>query len=91
MGWPEVQALFAALPTVLADEATVAVYGPFNRGGAYTSDSNRDFDASLRARDPRSGIRDFEAVNALADTVGLRLVTDVAMPANNAMLVWRRI
>lgn len=91
MGWPEVQALFAALPTVLTDEATVAAYGPFNRGGAYTSDSNRDFDASLRARDPRSGIRDFEAVNALADTVGLRLVADVGMPANNAMLVWRRI
>lgn len=91
MGWPEVQALFAALPTVLADEATVAVYGPFNRDGAYTSDSNRDFDASLRARDPCSGIRDFEAVNALADTAGLRLVADVGMPANNAMLVWRRI
>lgn len=91
MGWPEVQALFAALPTVLAEQATVVVYGPFNRDGAYTSDSNRDFDASLRARDARSGIRDFEAVNALADAVGLRLVADVAMPANNAMLVCRRI
>lgn len=91
MGWPEVQALFAALPTVLADEATVAVYGPFNEDGAYTSDSNRDFDDSLKARDPRSGIRDFEAVNALADAVGLRLVADVAMPANNRMLLWRRV
>ncbi|GAA4781559.1 DUF938 domain-containing protein [Lysobacter hankyongensis] len=90
MGWTEVQALFAALPTVLADEATVVVYGPFNRGGAYTSDSNRDFDGSLKARDPRSGIRDFEAVNALAAAAGLRLIADVAMPANNAMLVWRR-
>lgn len=91
MGWPEVQALFAALPSVLADNATVAVYGPFNRDGAYTSDSNRDFDGWLKARDPRSGIRDFEAVNALAEAGGLRLVADVAMPANNAMLVWRRV
>jgi cyclopropane fatty-acyl-phospholipid synthase-like methyltransferase len=91
MGWPEVQALFAALPSVLADDAIVAVYGPFNEDRAYTSDSNRDFDASLKARDPRSGIRDFEAVNALADAVGLRLVADRAMPANNRMLVWRRV
>jgi Protein of unknown function (DUF938) len=90
MGWPEVQALFAALPTVLADDATVAVYGPFNEGGEYTSDSNRDFDGWLKARDPRSAIRDVEAVHALADAIGLRAVADVAMPANNRMLVWRR-
>lgn len=89
MGWPEVQALFASLPALLADDASVAVYGPFNRHGAFTSESNRDFDDSLKARDARSGIRDFEAVNALAEDIGLRLIADVAMPANNAMLVWR--
>lgn len=90
MGWPEVQALFAALPDALEDEATVAIYGPFNREGTYTSDSNREFDAWLKARDPRSGIRDLEAVNLLADAGGLRLVADVEMPANNRMLIWRR-
>lgn len=90
MGWPEVEALFASLPTVLADDATVAMYGPFNVGGAFTSESNREFDGWLRARDARSGIRDFEAVDALAETVGLRLIADIAMPANNRMLVWRR-
>ena len=90
MGWPEVQALFAALPTLLSDDAVVAVYGPFNYGGGFTSDSNRDFDANLKARDPRSGIRDFEAVNALADAIGLCSIADIAMPANNRMLVWRR-
>ncbi len=90
MGWPEVQALFAALPTLLSDDAVVAVYGPFNYGGGFTSDSNREFDANLKARDPRSGIRDFEAVNALAEAIGLRLIADIAMPANNRMLVWRR-
>ena len=91
MGWPEVEALFAGLDAVLEEgHAVVAVYGPFNRGGAYTSDSNRAFDGWLKARDPRSGIRDFEAVDALARAAGLQLVTDAAMPANNALLAWRR-
>lgn len=90
MGWPEVEAFFAGLPALLADDALLAVYGPFNRDGAFSSDSNREFDASLKARDPRSGIRDFEAVNALAETIGLRMIADIAMPANNRMLVWRR-
>ncbi len=85
-----IQALFAALPDVLEAEASVAVYGPFNLGGTYTSDSNREFDAWLKARDPRSGIRDLEAVDALASAVGLHLVEDAAMPANNRMLIWRR-
>ena len=90
MGWPEVEALFASLSTVLADDAVVAVYGPFNVGGMFTSESNREFDGWLKARDPRSGIRDFEAVDALARGIGLRLVADRVMPANNRMLVWQR-
>jgi SAM-dependent methyltransferase len=90
MGWPEVQALFAGLPSVFAENALLAIYGPFNYSGAFTSDSNRDFDTSLKERDPRSGIRDYEAVNALAEGIGLDLIADIAMPANNRMLVWRR-
>ncbi len=90
MGWAEVQALFAGLDQVLARQATLVVYGPFNYGNAFSSDSNRAFDASLRARDARMGIRDFEAVEALARATGFALVDDVAMPANNRCLVWRR-
>jgi hypothetical protein len=90
MGWPEVQALFAGLATVLTEDAVLAVYGPFNEDGAYTSGSNREFDGWLKARDPRSGIRDVEAVIGLADAIGLRLIADQVMPANNRMLVWRR-
>ena len=92
MGWQAVQAFFRGVGRVLADapDGTLVAYGPFNYGGAYTSDSNRDFDAWLKARDPRSGIRDFEAVDALAPAAGLRLVADVQMPANNRCLVWRR-
>jgi hypothetical protein len=90
VAWPLVEALFSGLDAALAEDATVAVYGPFNYRGAYTSDSNREFDTWLQVRDPRSGIRDFEAVDALAGAIGLRLVEDVAMPANNRTLVWRR-
>ena len=92
MGWADVEAFFRGVGRVLERERGVlAVYGPFNYSGAYTSDSNRDFDAWLRARDPRSGIRDFEAVDGLARATGLRLVEDATMPANNRCLVWQRM
>jgi cyclopropane fatty-acyl-phospholipid synthase-like methyltransferase len=90
MGWPEVQNLFANLDGVLEPQATLAVYGPFNYGGQFTSDSNRQFELWLKQRSPVSGIRDFEAVDALASSIGLRLVADHAMPANNRTLVWER-
>jgi len=90
MGWPEVQALFASLPAVMSPAALMLAYGPFNEGGRFSSQSNREFEGSLKARDPRSGIRDVEAVNALADGIGLQWVDDVAMPANNRLLIWRR-
>lgn len=89
MGWPEVERLFAALPGVLAADATLVVYGPFNVGGRFTSESNAAFDAQLRAKAPQQGLRDLEAVDALARGAGLALVADRPMPANNRCLVWR--
>lgn len=89
MGWAHVQALFAGLPAVMEPDALLAVYGPFNAGGGYTSDSNAQFDAWLKARDPRSGIRDVEAVQALAAAQGFVALGDIAMPANNRLLLWR--
>lgn len=91
MSEAEVAALFAALPAVLADDAVLAVYGPFRHGGRHTSASNAAFDASLRARDPASGVRDLEWIDRLAQDAGLRLVEDRPMPANNRGLVWRRV
>lgn len=90
MSWQAVQTLFARLPALTAPGAKLAVYGPFNYGGAYTAPSNAEFDAWLKARDPRSGIRDFEAVDALAREAGFALLADVAMPANNRCLIWQR-
>lgn len=90
MSWQEVERFFAKLPDVMTDNAMLVVYGPFNYGGRFTSDSNAAFDASLRAAVPHRGIRDFEAVDKLAQGAGLRLVNDHAMPANNRCLVWQR-
>lgn len=90
MGWDEVQAFFAKLPGVLSADARLSIYGPFHYGGRPTSTSNADFDATLKADDPRRGIRDFEAVDALAREQGFRLVEDRAMPANNRCLSWQR-
>lgn len=91
MGWPAVQALFAGLPAVLAGDALLAIYGPFKRHGQHTSDGNAAFDAQLRAQDPAMGLRDAEAVDALARQAGLRLHADLPMPANNALRIWRTV
>lgn len=90
MSWDEVRRLFAGLDKVLAEDAVLAIYGPFNYGGKYTSASNAAFDASLKRRTPHMGIRDFEAVDALARSIGFTLAEDRPMPANNRTLVWRR-
>ncbi|HVK51909.1 MAG TPA: DUF938 domain-containing protein [Pseudoxanthomonas sp.] len=91
MGWDSVQAFFRGVGQVLVPRGSLVVYGPFNYEGRYTSDSNREFDGWLKARDPQSAIRDFEAVDALAREQGLLLIDDVAMPANNRCLVWRKV
>ena len=91
MGWQEVEKCFAGIGSVLEAGGVLAIYGPFNYNGAFTSDSNARFDAWLKARDPASGVRDFEAVDALAREQGLVLQQDIAMPANNRTLIWRRM
>jgi len=90
MSWPEVQAFFRGLDRVLEGRGLLAVYGPFNYDGAYTSESNSAFDAQLRERDPASGLRDRGKVDELAAAQGLDLVADHAMPANNRLVLWQR-
>jgi cyclopropane fatty-acyl-phospholipid synthase-like methyltransferase len=89
MAWDAVRDFFRGAGETLAAGGVLCVYGPFRYRDRYTSDSNADFDAWLHARDPESGIRDFEALDALARAQDLRLTADHAMPANNQTLVWR--
>jgi len=88
MSWQQVQRMIEGIGKIETLQ-TFCLYGPFNYGGKHTSDSNARFDAMLRARDPASGLRDFEKINALAEKAGLRLEEDNAMPANNRLLVWK--
>lgn len=88
MSWPSVVAMFGGLGNILLPGAKLTLYGPFNYGGEYSSDSNARFDEWLKARDPNSGIRDFEALDKLANEQGLILHQDYAMPANNRILIW---
>ena len=91
MSWPHVESMFNAVGKVLAPGGVLAIYGPFSYGGRSSAASNAHFDAWLKARDPASGIRDFENVDALARSHGCILQRDVPMPANNRTLVWRRL
>jgi cyclopropane fatty-acyl-phospholipid synthase-like methyltransferase len=90
MTWSGVQAFVRGVAGALTAPGVLCVYGPFRFRGQHTSDSNAEFDAYLKARDPVSGIRDFEALEALARAQGLVFAADHAMPANNRTLVWRR-
>ena len=85
-----VERLFERVASLLPADGMLAVYGPFNYRGRFTSDSNAAFDAMLRAREPASGIRDFEAVDRLARQLGFASPADLALPANNRLIVWQR-
>lgn len=91
MGWDEVEQLFTGLPAATTEDARLAIYGPFNYGGRYTSESNASFDEWLQARGAHMRIRDAEAVDALAEIAGFDLIDDVAMPANNRLRIWQRL
>jgi len=87
MSWPQVERMFEGIGRIRTLQ-TFCLYGPFNYGGRHTSESNARFDAMLRGRDPASGLRDFEAIVALAGKNGMALQEDNAMPANNRLLVF---
>lgn len=89
LSWKQVERMFERLGA-LRGLNLICVYGPFSYGGKHTADSNARFDAMLRARDPLSGVRDFEAVRDLARAGGFGLREDNAMPANNRLLVFGR-
>lgn len=91
MSAAEVELFFFRIGPCLTEGGVLCVYGPFNYDGAYTSESNARFDLWLKEQNPQSAIRDFEAVDALAMEQGLSLTADHAMPANNRLLVWRKL
>ena len=90
MPWEAVLALFQQLGGLIRSGGHCLIYGPFNYAGEYTSPSNAAFDLWLKQQAPHQKIRDFEAVDALAQSAGLKLLADHAMPANNRLLCWQK-
>lgn len=88
--WEVCLALFEEGARVLEEGAPLVLYGPFAIGGVHTAPSNEAFDASLRARDPRWGVRDLDAVAQVARERGFEKERTLQMPANNLTVVFRR-
>jgi hypothetical protein len=87
--WAATEGLFAGAARLLAPGAPLYLYGPYRRAGVPTAPSNEAFDESLKARNPKWGLRHLEDVTALAEQAGFRFARLVEMPANNLSLVFR--
>jgi hypothetical protein len=88
--WEATLGLLDGAARVMPEGAPLILYGPYRRAEVPTAPSNEAFDASLKARDPRWGLRDVADVTAAALARGLAFERLVEMPANNIMLVYRR-
>ncbi|EUC13272.1 UNVERIFIED_ORG: uncharacterized protein DUF938 [Burkholderia sp. CF145] len=88
--WASAQALIGGAGRLLGAGGVLFLYGPYRRGGAHTAPTNAAFDEQLQRRNPAWGVRDMEAVVALADAAGFDADEPVEMPANNFSLVFRK-
>lgn len=89
--WAATEGLMALAGSRLATGGLLVLYGPYREAEVPLAPSNAAFDESLKARDPAWGLRDRDAVAAVAKAQGLALTRRVEMPANNLMLLFRRV
>jgi SAM-dependent methyltransferase len=89
--WDASEGLVAGAARLLAPGGLLALYGPYRRAGLPMEPGNAAFDADLRRRNPAWGLREVETVAALAATSGFGPPTIEAMPADNLMLLFRRL
>ncbi len=90
MPWGHTAVLLRRASQVLKPGGCILIYGPFHDGGVHSAASNLAFDHSLKARDPQMGVRDALEIKALAAEQGLCAEADLALPANNRILVFRK-
>jgi cyclopropane fatty-acyl-phospholipid synthase-like methyltransferase len=88
MSYAAVCRMFELVGAMLSGQGVFCLYGPFSRGGVFSTPSNEAFDASLRARNAAMGVRDLDDLESLADQNGLKLARIYSMPANNLLTVW---
>ncbi|MET1755470.1 DUF938 domain-containing protein [Novosphingobium sp. RD2P27] len=87
--WEATVGLMAGARRLLAKGAPLLLYGPYRRGDRPLETSNAAFDADLKARDPRWGLRELDDVSELAAAHDLALEATFEMPANNLIVVFR--
>ena len=90
MSFETVADMIALVSRALCAGGVFCLYGPFRIDGEFSTDSNEQFHASLRAGDPQMGIRELADVDALAEKGGLHRESLYAMPANNLAVTWRK-
>jgi SAM-dependent methyltransferase len=88
--WKATLGLLRGASRVLGEGGVLVLYGPYRRDGVPTAPSNEEFDASLRARDPRWGLRRLEEVAAEATRHGFGPPEVTEMPANNLTVLFRK-
>ena len=88
--WAASIGLFRVAAHVLDANGLLVTYGPYSFHGEHTAESNARFDRSLKDRNPEWGVRDVDALEAVAREHGLLLGATHAMPANNFVLVWNK-
>lgn len=89
--WRVAEGLFQGAGRELKPGGLLITYGPYRFHGAFTAPTNREFDQALRLRDPEWGVRDVDALGELATSSGLDHLETVSLPANNHLLVFKRV
>ncbi len=89
--WAATHGLFAGAAQILPAGAPLIAYGAFVEADVPTAESNVAFDHSLRSRNPEWGLRNLAAVDEVATAAGFARTRHIVMPANNLLIVWRRL
>ena len=89
--WTSALGLLDGAARLLEPGSPLILYGPWITESLPTAQSNLDFDADLKRRDPQWGLRAVETFAAEASARGLSLAEQRQMPANNRMLLFRKI
>ncbi|MDP6563684.1 MAG: DUF938 domain-containing protein [Alphaproteobacteria bacterium] len=87
--WSVCEGLLAGAARILPAGGLFFLYGPFRRGGRVLSGGDREFDQSLKQRDPDWGLRDLERVISKAEDEGLSFEESVEMPSGNLSVIFR--
>ena len=89
--WKCTESLFANAGVVLKEGGFLFMYGPFAINGVLEPKSNQEFDKTLQMNNPQWGIRDLNDLEAEASRSQLCLQEVMDLPANNKILIFKKI